>query len=78
MKKYVKPELFYEQFEVSQHIASCSGEQLDFGSTETCSVKDGPFAGFFCGSHCSTDVTGVEIEDYCYTNGEDGMSLFTS
>lgn len=78
MKKYVKPELFYEQFEVSQHIASCSGEQLNFDSTKTCIVKNGPLEGLFCGDHCSTDVSGAEIEDYCYTNGEAGMSLFAS
>lgn len=26
MKKYVKPELFYERFELSQHIADCQWE----------------------------------------------------
>ncbi len=35
MKKYVKPELFYEHFELSQQIAACT-----FDGT-----GDGPFVG---------------------------------
>ena len=26
MKKYIKPELFYERFELSEHIADCAWE----------------------------------------------------
>lgn len=32
MKKYVKPELFYERYELSQHIADCAWESNGNGT----------------------------------------------
>ena len=34
MKNYVKPELFYERYELSQHIADCAWE-VNYEKTET-------------------------------------------
>lgn len=36
MKKYVKPELFYESFELSQQIASCAYDSNNTHSDERC------------------------------------------
>ncbi len=47
MKKYVKPELYYENFELSQHIAAC-GIDVNFssGTDYSCNPKlDGSFLG---------------------------------
>ena len=82
MKKYVKPELFYESFELSQQIAVCDydhkGNQTDVTS---CSFT-GP-----------NPVTGVEtaffldgvtncaeaVEGYCITNSANvNFNLFNS
>lgn len=39
MKKYVKPELFYERFELSQQIAACDYDSKNTLSDETCSFE---------------------------------------
>ena len=44
MKKYVKPELFYERFELSQHIADCAWE-LTQADEKTCSADPDPEFG---------------------------------
>ena len=73
-KKYVKPELFYESFEMSQQIAAC-----DFDSKNTLNddANDCKFWGnnkdfepmvvFLsnCGQDGTVDVTGY---GYCYHN----------
>lgn len=38
MKAYVKPELFYEQFELSKHIADCAFE-LTSNDVNSCYAK---------------------------------------
>lgn len=74
MKKYVKPELFYERFELSQHIASCL-MPLNHNDVNDCEVREEVtgMAGFFTGNHCSTDIPENSFEDYCYTNGAEGF-----
>lgn len=79
MKKYVKPELYYESFELSQHIAGCEIKLLaaDAGAcTATGTIlditlpEDGSGRFFIGGAPCT-----VEVEAYCYTNG--AMSIAT-
>ena len=36
MKKYVKPELFFERYELSQHIADCTWEMNYNGGIDNC------------------------------------------
>ena len=36
MKKYVKPELFFERYELSQHIADCTWEMNYTGGVDNC------------------------------------------
>lgn len=75
MKKYVKPELYYENFELSQHIAAC-GIDVNHDDTTSCNpTLDGSFwegldrVGVFSDGRadCSMDISA--IEDYCYTVG---------
>lgn len=67
MKKYVKPELFYERYELSTHIASCYFDlNLQNG---LCGFKDpdGLYQHAF-----SIDTAGcqdhpdIKVDDYCY------------
>ena len=40
MKKYVKPELFFERYELSQHIAACTWD-LNSANEEICDTFKG-------------------------------------
>lgn len=78
MKAYVKPELFYESFELSQNIAAC-GWDLQFANKAECyAVMDGDITDgnnnesgaimpdlvkLFVNNDCTVN------EVYCYTNG---------
>lgn len=73
MKKYVKPELFFESFELSQSIAAC-GIDVNLGDTESCNpTLDPDFWGglsltvFNAERACA--MTPEAIEVYCYTVG---------
>lgn len=76
MKKYVKPELYYENFELSQHIAAC-GIDVKFKNLEECNPElDETFWPGLGGMNvfssdklggCSTDISAIEV--YCYTVG---------
>lgn len=74
MKEYVKPELYCESFELSQHIAAC-GIDVNSADTNTCTpTLDPDFWGgmsdpvFSNGrDHCTTDISAIEV--YCYTVG---------
>lgn len=80
MKKYVKPELFFENFELSQQIAACQfdseGTKNDVYSCsfmdETGFIRERIFAN-------STSSCKVEPEVYCEHNGSDtGFNIFNS
>lgn len=78
MKKYVKPELFYEQFELSQHIAACS-MALNHGADDCSLREDSPEYDVFGELFADLDVCEVlPPEDYCYEAGMGGSALFTS
>lgn len=83
MKPYVKPELFYENFELSQHIAAC-GIDVNFKNENSCTPSLDP--GFW-GMNDTVFNEGEEkcsigidaIEAYCYTNGAtEAGKLFNS
>lgn len=79
-KTYEKPLVYYERFELSQHVANCAWE-LNSGEN-VCGYKGETGLGL--------DEIGVIINDttegcvereyqaYCYTNGGDGLNLFNS
>lgn len=73
MKPYVKPELYYESFELAQHIAGCS---LQINSTDLLAcvasgtISSGPWetvsSSWFLEQNKSCEDW---AEAYCYTNG---------
>lgn len=82
MKKYVKPELFYERYELSQHIADCAWE-LKFATKETCIAYsdekhwgDSETTLFTPSQSCDIDWNLNQV--YCYQAGTDGMNVFAS
>lgn len=74
MKKYVKPELFFESFELSQSIAAC-GIDMHQGDATSCKPQLDPY--FWGGATDQVFNLGTEwcqtpiekIESYCYTYG---------
>lgn len=78
MKKYVKPELFYEHFELSQHIADCDWE-LQFDNGNACIATGDPVRA--PGMTIFTAICNMAedaIEDYCYHDGAAGLNVFQS
>ena len=85
MKTYVKPELFFESFELSQHIAGCS-LQLNVGDAATCNAtgciediyEEGKGTGVKSGWFIDSQICAVEVEAYCYTNGSMNIATINS
>lgn len=78
MKEYVKPELYYESFELSQHIAACA-LQLGLSGVEECKVINDRLNGTATGGFISAPTCEFPLEDYCYSNGTGSMgTTFTS
>lgn len=84
MKKYVKPELFYEYYELSQHIADCAWEiTLAEAACIANGDKDKGLGGF---TLFTTDLScifvpveyGGTYQAYCYHDGENGVNTFAS
>jgi len=83
MKKYVKPELFYERYELTEQIAACA---WDMNSQErACSATgSGGFTDWViftdgiddCKLKVESGTSGNEI--YCYYPQESGKSTFNS
>lgn len=66
MKKYVKPELFYENYELTQYIASCGATWNNHGKDE-CSLTV-PNAGTYFNTGTAACVNGVLAGINCYQN----------
>lgn len=82
MKAYVKPELFYERYELSKHIADCALEPQS-ADVDSCHVEADPkfpqLAGFLgMKLFASLESCETEFSGYCYTNGNAGFNLFHS
>lgn len=82
-KKYVKPDLFYEDFQLSRNVASCSVEDDD--SMTSANLSDGnscyyDFWGavLFNTSTGSCELDYSDLEGYCYQTGSAGYSFFHS
>ena len=83
-KSYVKPELFYESFVLSQSIAAC-GIDVKIANTTDCTPQLDP--DFWNGmsdkvfnndrADCSMDISAIDV--YCYTVGtSEAGKLFNS
>lgn len=73
MKEYVKPELYCESFELSQHIAAC-GIDVNGNQDDCKQILDGDFwpglggqTVFSSEDSCNIDISVIEV--YCYTVG---------
>ena len=67
MKAYQKPVLYYERFELTQHIASCNFK-LNFGLGDgVCTATDNVVgqSGLFINSDVACEIP---VDVYCYTN----------
>lgn len=82
MKKYIKPELFYENFELSQHIASCAWDMSNSKNVNECYAESDPEWGLPNNIFAfNKGVAGCEngpLESYCYTNGSSENNIFNS
>lgn len=81
MKEYVKPELFFESFELSEQIAvGCSQDLIaNHGDEGTCVLENPAGAQtttLF--AQANTNCTTYEFEGYCYHSGQDGVTVFSS
>ena len=86
MKKYVKPEIFYEVFELSQHIADCTYEWENMVDPAYCYALpdleklpflEGTDSKVFVEYGVCTHLRG-DLEEFCYQNGAPHQTLFTS
>lgn len=82
MKVYVKPEIRIERFELSKHIAACAFD-VTFNNFETCvAIGDAEFnwGGFVLFTETNTSCSTPKdfVEDFCYTNGKEGLNTFNS
>ena len=83
MKKYVKPELFYEHYELSQHIADCAWEWVNSEDENNCKAQaDANLLNrndFMFTAELSCDVIpGDNYEKYCYHGGSAIANVFNS
>ena len=83
MKKYVKPELFFEQFVLSQHIADCKLEyngSSGLQSAENCiAFTDSDYFGSSYPVFIEGNTKCVDpFEEYCYADSVGGANTFTS
>lgn len=82
MKKYVKPELFYERFELTQHIAACAWD-LTTSTKDTCSAQADPdflpgLPNLFMSEANGCVYTPDVYQNYCYHDGAQGVNVFAS
>ena len=77
MKKYVKPELFYERFELNQHIADCAWEFKNLNNNACPAYPDEKNPGspvlFLSGNTACAFDDGGNNQVYCYQPGADGL-----
>ncbi len=83
MKQYVKPDVYYEDFELSTHVATCAWNMSNQSDKYSCTaISDKDILGVE-GVVLFTNSAGCELleedyEDYCYTNGGEGNNTFNS
>ncbi len=78
MKEYVKPELYYESFELSQHIAGCN---LTMSTMDPMNcVASGTIGDETCGSWFveANMLCTVKTESYCYNNASFNVTTINS
>lgn len=80
MKKYIKPELFYERYELSRNIAACAWD-LNHANEFECGFKgdDLGLTGWVILAEAGRGCVITGYVEYCYQgNGPDNMNTFNS
>lgn len=81
MKSYVKPELYFESFELSEHIAACGLDMSNSTNVNNCTATADTTWGYtepfiaFTGNNAGCKEV---IEAYCYTTEDGGLNIFNS
>lgn len=75
-KQYVKPELYFENFELSTSIASCSPGYTVNQAPGNCAHSIAGEEVFTSNSLCKT--TPQDDGEICYQNPQDGSRYFSS
>lgn len=76
MKKYVKPELFFESYELSQNIAACGWDMTGLNDPRTCQAKgDAAFGNPEVLVFTNNEICDTILENYCYENSADNVSI---
>ena len=82
MKEYVKPDLFYENFELSQNIAACGWDMTNQSDKKVCEAlgdeTQGQFPVTLFTDLSRCQVTEQDVDSYCYEPGSGGYGLFNS
>ena len=78
MKNYVKPELFFESYELSQNIAAC-GWDMNQADPASCEATGDPGwgnpANITVFADANKDCKGINLEGYCYENSADNVTM---
>ena len=75
-KQYVKPEMYFEDFELSTSIASCSPGYKVNSAMGVCTHPIGGKNVFVSNPPCET--TPQDDGEICYHNAQDGSRYFSS
>lgn len=83
MKTYVKPDLYYESFELSQNIAVCGWDMNNMDKNNCTALGDTSLGNFevflFTSTNKSCEATESDVaESYCYEPGTGAWGLFNS
>lgn len=75
-KKYEKPQVYMEKFELAEHIAGCK-LTLQQGDVDVCEATGtiGSVNAWFLES---TQACEIKVEDYCYTNSTSTIATINS
>ena len=81
MKKYEKPDLIIERFELSHNIANCNSI-MNYGSEEKCTTDNWEETSFgytvFTDTNVDCKYPSSQWESYCKFTGSESVVLFTS
>ena len=80
MKTYEKPQIFFESFEVSQHVAACGWDMSNSVTPENCSAvgdsvdfTNPPFTIFVEGNNKC--LFKFDSGQFCYENSTDDSTM---
>lgn len=85
-KKYEKPQVLFEKYELTHSVANCGAalnhteNSCELGASEAPNLFLQEGETIFNGSTCTytIDDLGISPEDYCYWTGESVNNIFTS